>query len=142
MIQFPQSKPPTWTFEDFVYPNGSNPVEAWRDEQSGEAQGTFESVLKDMRKIDDHLNWGAWRGYLHGEAKKHKIWEVGFKADGRQYRVFGIFAGTKVIILLAGCYHKNKVYTPPDAIPTAIKRARALKEGTGKTHARQISTDF
>ncbi len=100
----------------------------------------MESTLKDMAKTNSHLNWTAWRRFLEGEARPHRIWEIGFLADGKQYRFFCVFSGEKVVILLVGCYHKQKRYTPDDAISTAIKRAKALKNGTARTHARQIDT--
>lgn len=136
-----QAKPPPWKFEDFGYSKDSNPIQEWLDEQSEEAEETFNSVLKDMSTTESHTNWGAWRRLLKGEASKHRIWEIGFKAEGRQYRVMGVFAGRKMVILLTGCYHKGNVYTPHNAIQTAIDRAKALKEGTATTHARQIRMD-
>jgi hypothetical protein len=143
VISFPEAeKPPLWAFEDFVYPNGSNPVEAWYSSQSEAVQDAVDAMLKDMRKTSNHINWGAWRGFLRGEAKRYRIWEVGVKAEGRQYRLFGIFGGKKIVILLVGCYHKANVYAPHDAIETAIKRAKALNEGNANTNARQIRSDF
>lgn len=142
VIPFRQPKSATWAFEDFVYPNGNNPVESWCEQLSDGVYQTLNSALKDMAKIENHLNWTTWRRYLQGKAKKHRIWEIGFFSEGRQYRILGVFAGSKIVILLAGCYHKGKVYEPHDAIETAIKRAKALKEGTGTTNARQIISDF
>jgi hypothetical protein len=132
-----------WTFEDFVGRPGTSlgSFADWYDGQTEEVQNAVDAVLKDSHKIDDHLKWGAWRQYLKGQAKPHKIWEIGFKAENRQYRIFGVFRPGKRAILLVGCYHKNKVYTPADAIKTAIKRAKALIEGTGTTNARPIPTD-
>ena len=142
MIAFPLA-PLLWAFEDFVYLNSSNPIEDWYNGECEEVQQSFDSLLKGIQKVDQHLNWVGWRGYLKGEAKESKIWEIGFKARGKQYRIFGIFGSKKKhVILLVGCYHKQTIYTPPDAIATAIKRAKALAEGTGTTHARQINTDF
>ena len=142
MILFPQPKLINWAFEDFVYPNGNNPVESWCEQQTEEVQETLNSALKNMAGTDNHLDWITWRGYLRGSAKKQKIWEIGFFAEGRQHRILGVFSGSKVVILLGGCYHKGKVYEPHDAIETAIKRATALKEGRATTNARQIDSDF
>jgi hypothetical protein len=142
VILFPQAKSTVWLFEDFVHPNGSNPIQEWLNQQSDEVQEMFNSVLKNMRDTEQHIDWVSWRRFLQGEARKHRIWEIGFQAEGRQYRVMGVFAGRKLVILLAGCYHKGKVYTPHDAIDSAIKSTRALKEGAGKTSARQVRIDF
>lgn len=115
---------------------------AWHDSQTEEVQDNIAAVLKDSAKTQDHLQWSAWRKYLKGTAKEQKIWEIGFKAEGRQYRLLGVFRPGKRAILLVGCYHKNAVYTPPDAIDTAIKRAKALLQGTGTTNARPISSNL
>lgn len=142
VIPFRQPKVTTWSFADFVYPTGNNPFESWYEQQTDEVQETIDSALKNMAKTEDHLNWTTWRGYLRGDAKRQKIWEIGFFVEGRQYRIFGIFSGSKVVILLAGCYHKGKIYEPRDAIETATKRAAALREGTGITYARQVRIDL
>jgi len=132
-----------WAFADFVYHYGANPIEDWYANQLSEgAQNTFDSLLKDLHKTENHLHWGGFRGFLKGIAKKHHIWEVGFKADGRQYRIFGKFAGRKQVVLLIGCYHKQGVYTPADSIETAATRAQLLSEGKAKINARPIRTDL
>jgi phage-related protein len=140
VIKLPSSESSVWTFEDFVSSNNTNPIEVWRKEQSEEVQQNFDAVLKNIHKIANYRDWGEWMGHLRGKAKKYQIWEIGFKADRRQYRVFGIFGKKrrKQVILLLGCYHKMNVYTPRKAIDTAIKRAKALSEGRGKTNARPI----
>jgi hypothetical protein len=143
VIKLLLSEPSVWTFEDFVSLNDTNPIEVWRNEQSEEVQRNFDAVLKNIHKIANYRDWGAWRGPLKGEAKKYHIWEIGFAADRRQYRLFGIFGKErrKQVILLLGCYHRGEVYAPRNAIDTAIKRAKALNEGRGKTNARPIDLD-
>lgn len=126
VIQF--SEPQLWTFWDFVYLSGSNPIGDWYACLSEGAQYLFDALLKDMRKTANHLDWGAFKGFLKGVAKNHKIWELGFLADGKQYRVFCIFSEGKKVTLLVGCYHKQRVYTPANAIETAIKRSKLLAE--------------
>ena len=103
-----------WTFSDFVYLSGSNVIEAWYDTESEEVQNLFNALLKNIYKTENHLSWMGWRGYLKGEAKQRHIWEIGFKAEKRQYRILGIFdhKKRKHAILLVGCYHKGKIYSP------------------------------
>jgi hypothetical protein len=80
---------------------------------------------------------------MEGECKKHGIWEWRFFADGRQQRVLGIFGGNrKEAIFLIGCTHKQKVYTPPKCLPTAIKRAKEFRAGRARTRERQVSEDI
>jgi len=76
---------------------------------------------------------------LSGESRRERIWELRFYADGRQYRILGKFGSIrKQAILLCGCYHKGRVYTPANAIETACKRSRALGSGEAKLCARKI----
>ena len=130
----------TWRFFDFVSPNGTNPIEEWyQDELSEEAQITFNKILKDCKKTENHLDWGAFKRFLKGK-KKHHIWELRFFCDRRQYRVWGIFNAGKQATLLVGCYHKEKVYTPADALDLAYKRAELLANGKAGRHERKIKT--
>lgn len=123
---------------------GVNVIEDWYNaDLLEEGQLLFVNLLKDNRKTEDPRNWIGYRGFLKGEAKKYRIWEVGFLADKRQYRLFCIF-GTKRkhVVLLLGCYHKGPVYTPANAIDTAIKHVKALNRGEATTHERQICANF
>jgi hypothetical protein len=80
---------------------------------------------------------------LKGEPKKHRIWQLDFVVDGRQYRVLGVFGSLrKQAVLLVGCYHKGKIYTPPNALETASKRARLLREMKAGIRGRTIKFDI
>ena len=140
VIKFPS--PGLWRFWDFIYEDGTNPIERWYiNDLSDEARFTFDTLLKDIRKINNHLEWGCWRGYLRGKLREQRIWEIGFFSDGRQYRILGVFRGSKQAILLVGCYHKQKNYTPTDALNSAYVRSKALSEGKGTCHERKIRID-
>ena len=55
----------------------------------------------------------------------------------------GMFTGVeKEALLLLGCYHKDKNYTPSDAIDTAFKRAKAQQADKAGKHERQITGDL
>lgn len=129
-----------WAFSDYVE-GARNPIEDWYQELSDEGKFGFDSLLKNTAKIDDHLRWGGFK-YLKGEPKKEHIWQLDFIADKRQYRVLGVFSGTKHAVLVMGCYHKGKTYTPHNALETARKRATALREGKAGTLGRKIKTDI
>jgi phage-related protein len=80
---------------------------------------------------------------LQGRAKEERIWQLDFIADKRQYRLLGVFGEVrKKAILILGCYHKGDNYTPRDALETARKRAKALREGKAEAHERKIKSDF
>ncbi len=129
-----------WTFWDYVSPGGNNMIEKWRTHDlSDEGRLMFSKLLKNIRRTDNHLDWLGFRRFIKRHA--NKIWELEFSSDGRQYRVFGDFAGEKQAVLLMGCYHKGRVYTPTDAIDQAFKRKELLKNGTATHEERKISTD-
>jgi phage-related protein len=134
-----------WRFWDYVSPppGARNLIQDWVDSLSDEARLTFNALLKNIRKVENPLEWTPFRGFLRGKGKEKRIWELGFRADKRQYRVFGSFGpGRKEATLLMGCYHKQKVYTPRDAINEAGKRSKALAERRATRHERQVRDDF
>jgi phage-related protein len=122
--------------------NGQNLIEEWyQKELSEDAQFILDALLKNLQKIDSSLNWNGFK-YLQGKPKEERIWQLDFIADKRQYRLLGIFGvERKRAVLILGCYHKGDNYTPRDALETARKRARALREGRAETHERKIKSD-
>ena len=65
---------------------------------------------------------------MEGKCKEHGIWEWRFRANGHQQRILGIFGeARKEAIFLIGCTHKQKVYTPPNCLATAVKRAKEFR---------------
>jgi len=141
VINLPLSE--VWTFYDFRYVNGTNPIEDWyKRSLSDGARFVFDALLKNIHRIKNHLEWGCFRGFLKGRLKEQRIWELGFQSDGRQYRLLCVFGEKrKQVILLVGCYHKQKVYVPPDALSTAYTRSKALSEGKAGYYERKIRTD-
>ena len=140
MINF---NPIVWTFYDFVYPNGTNPVEDWYQGLSEGTQQMVDTLLKDSHKTELSINWIGFKRFLKGKYKKKRIWELAFRADKRQYRILGVFGKeSKQAILLVGCYHKQQVYTPTDALDLAFKRSKALSKGEAKLHERKITKDI
>lgn len=130
-----------WTFWDYVE-GTSTPIEDWYQRLSEDAKLLFQATLKNIRKTEIPTQWGGFR-LLKGKVKGERIWELKFFADKRQYRILVKFGETrKKVVLLMGCYHKQGNYTPTDALGTALKRAKALKEGRGGLRERKIATDF
>lgn len=135
VIDFPVVKPAKWRFYDFVQPDGSNPIADWFG-QHEEALDEFKKMLKDCVKADDHRRWGTKP--LSGK-KYSGMFEFRFFCENRQHRVIARFGpGRKVVVLLAGCYHKGKVYTPANALDTALDRHKMIERGEGRTHERPV----
>lgn len=142
VIEFSPSGP--WSFWDFKYAgDASSPIEDWyQNVLSDDGKQHFDGLLKDVSKIADPIHWPI-RSYLKAKYKDARIWELGFRADGRQYRILGVFGSVrKQAILLCGCYHKGKVYTPPDALDSAYRRSKELAEGRARPCVREIKYDI
>lgn len=117
---------PPWTFKDYTE-GGQNPIENWyENDLSDVGKFAFDALLKDRAKTSNHLEWGLKP--LQGKARKLHIWELKFIAEARQHRVLVVLGAAKEAVLLIGCYHKGKVYTPPNALDTAVQRAKALRD--------------
>jgi phage-related protein len=143
VIFFPSPTPPAkWRFFDYAE-GGNNLIEDWYRPLSEEARNAFNALLKNTCKIELPLHWTGFK-YLKGTPKEERIWQLDFIADKRQYRVLGIFGQVrKQAIVILGCYHKGDVYTPQNALETARRRARALREGRAdEPRERKIRTDF
>ena len=131
-----------WRFWDYGTP-GSNLFEEWYSSQSEAARDTIDGILKVCSKVEDHHQWLSFKRRLNGKYAAHKIWEMQFRSDKREYRILGIFGiKRKEAILLMGCYHKDGNYTPPAALDTALDRAKNFKLGKGKVRERKIKTDL
>lgn len=126
-----------WTFRDLVV-GSKNVIEDWLKKEPIAVTLQMGTLLKDCSKVLQHSHWGHFK-HLKGGPRSEKIWEIGFTSEKRQYRLFGIFTGkSKEAILLLGCYHKERKYTPTDAFEIAMYRARLWREGKAGTHERPI----
>jgi phage-related protein len=143
VIPFPGPTPPArWSFFDYVE-GGDNQIESWYQNLSEEARDAFDALLKNTCKIELPIHWTGFK-YLKGMPKEERIWQLDFIADKRQYRALGIFGRVrKQAVVILGCYHKGDVYTPQNALETARKRARALREGRADDPSeRKIKSDI
>lgn len=138
----PSSQSGIWRFYDWVDGDGSNPIEKWLAGESEEVQMTFNSTLKEARKRRNHLEWTCFRHRMDKQLGAEGVDELGFKAQGRQYRLLVKFDGKLQTVILCGCFHKGERYTPTDALETTLKRARALAQGRAGRCERTIQDDF
>jgi hypothetical protein len=129
-----------WKLFDCVE-GARNPIEDWYQvELSDAGKFQFDALLKNMATTENHQHWSGFK-YLQGEPRKEHVWQVAFKADGKQYRIAGIFDGPRQAVLLVGYFHKQKSYSPPGALDTAIRRAKAVREKRVGKRERQIRFD-
>jgi hypothetical protein len=135
-------EPQTWTFMSFVTDAGRDVTEVWDTDQTDEAFLGFQSMVRNSRKIADHLTWPAWRHVMNKEAGKAGVIELGFTEDGKPYRFLCIFKGRKCIVVLCIAYHKGKVWKPHDAVAIATKRAKIVTAGKARLNVIQIEDDL
>jgi hypothetical protein len=122
--------------------DGSNPIEKWLAGESDEVQMFFNSTLKVARKTRNHHEWPCFRHKMKGKPGAEGVYELGFRAQGRQYRLLVKFDGELQTVILCGCFHKMGNYTPADALETTVKRARALAQGKASRRERTIQDDL
>lgn len=125
-----------WNFSVYVSPTGRNDVQKTIDEYDDYGSEAFQRAV-------EHLAVTPKNQWQEPQAKKLKnedpIHEIRYKADNRATRALGYFAEdgcTFVIVLI--CYHKGRVYTPPDAIQSAHKRLKQIQNGTASTVPLQV----
>jgi phage-related protein len=131
-----------WVFMSFETEQGIDVVLDWDAPKTFEAELAFENLVKTERKTKNYTEWPSWRHKMQGEAGKRGVVELGFKADGRSYRVLSMFNGSMCIVLLCICYHKGSVWTPKNAIEIATKRAKLVLAKKAKLNVIQITDDL
>lgn len=136
MISFPSPPLPKWSFFDFVYLSGGNPIDDWyENELSDRGRFSFNALLKVNGKTANQLEWTGVDKQMQGGLKGHQIWQ--WRISGEvQYRILGAFAGLKRAVFLMGYYHKDGVYTPRNALTTALDRKKLLDQGACKLNER------
>ena len=126
----------------FVTESGRAVAEEWDTTQSFAAEQAFRSMIKNHRTVENHLEWTCWRHSMDRQAGEAGVVELGFKADGKQYRILCVFKGKKCIVVLCVCYHKAFVWSPRDAIKIATDRAKLVSAGKAKLNVIQIEDDL
>jgi len=136
-----QGLPLLWSFWDFVYLSGKNPIEDWyNNEISDRARFSFDALLKLHQNIQNYLEWPGAEKQMRGMLKGHQVWQWRIAGE-LQYRMLGAFHGSKRAVFLMGYYHKGDNYTPPDTLETALKRKKLLDRGECELAERKIKTN-
>ena len=120
-------------FLDYISPAGNNKIEEWYESlYSEEARTEFDVLLGNLEVLD---SWSK-PAFRRLKGSKYKgLGEICFIADKIQHRVIG-FSGpeTGQYTLLIGCTHKQRVYTPANALDTAVRRMRQVKSSKVEVH--------
>jgi hypothetical protein len=110
-----------WGFRCYVLPSGRDVIDDWYSNQSDSVQAAFDVALEFLEQRPRH----EWRrphfDLLSGDMRE--IGEVRFKADRKEFRIFGFFGpGRSIFTLLIGASKKGSTYDPKSAMETASKR--------------------
>ena len=121
-----------WFYLDYVSPAGTNLIKKWsRKELTIQGREDLETLLSTLAK---QKQWSK-PDFKTLSGMNSGMGEFRFKTtEGTPLRVVGMKGNASgQYILLIGCSHKGKVYDPPDALETAVKRKRLLANKSGST---------
>ena len=108
----------------YVSPAGNNKVADWYAELSVVERAGADEFIKSMRRIEE-WKMPNYRPSLKG----HKgLGELRWFSEGKQHRLIGYLKGGTFFALI-GCTHKQKIYSPADALNTADKRKSEIEGG-------------
>lgn len=102
----------------------------------------MDAFLKRLAKLDE---WAPSDiGPMRGAANKG-LTEIGWPSGKVEHRIIGYrledAEGLHRYLMLIGCTHKGRVYTPADAIATAAERRRKFESGEATTSEYLLVTD-
>lgn len=116
-----------WTYFDYVSPAGNNLIVKWLDDLTIQERSDLDAMLEIMSK---QMHWQKPDFKWLSGKKYQGLGEVTFKSEqGTPLRLIGTKGDTpNSFIFLIGCSHRERIYDPPDAIDTAVKRKKKLAQ--------------
>lgn len=126
-----------WAFFDYVSPMNVNQIAKWhRKVLSINEQAGMDALLGIMAK---QKIWNS-TDYANLSGKKYDgLGEIRWRGDQRKpLRLIGFQNAPNQFTLLIGCSHKDNVYTPADALDTAVTRKGELQLGIGSVCEHEI----
>jgi hypothetical protein len=108
--------------------SGKNKIADWYYELSAQERADADEFINLMRKTKD---WGMpyYRSKLTGYKK---LGELRWTSEQKQHRLVG-YLSNGAYFALVGCTHKQRVYSPANALETANKRKSEIETGKAKT---------
>ena len=117
--------------KDFVSSDGKNYIKEWyRKKLTMEYQFKLDRLIDILSKKKPP--WDP-RDYKTLSGKQAVLGEIRLRANP-PIRIAGIFRENRSeFVLLIGFTHKGKIYTPPEALDTALARKKLLESNKGGT---------
>lgn len=99
-------------------------------------QSDFKAFMRILAKTRE-WRYPAFK-WLTGK-KYRELGELRFESEKKAHRVIGCLGpGAKQFTMLIGCFHKQRVYNPANALDTALQRKKLLEQGEGSARERKI----
>jgi phage-related protein len=113
-----------WQFMDYISPQGRNMIGHWYDGLLSRERTDFDSFIRILAKTRE------WRypdfKWLKGR-RFRGLGEIRFESEKKAHRVIGYFnLNSRQFVMLIGCFHKQNIYTPANALETAVRRKQFL----------------
>src|SRR5437667_874839 len=112
----------------YVSPAGNNKIADWYEQLSTQERADADEFIKGMRKTQE---W-ALPNYRPKLAGYKGLGELRWTSEKKEQRLIG-YLKDGAFFALVGCTHKQRVYSPPDALDTAKKRMKEIKDGKANT---------
>lgn len=117
---------PLWKLYQYQSAGGRKAIEDWRKDLTVGPRVDMDSFLNTMAKKDEweYPDIGPLKG------KKYKgLTELRWRSGNVPHRILGYKKADHEYIMLIGCTHNKKKYRPPEALDTALGRAKKLSTG-------------
>jgi hypothetical protein len=134
-----------WNFRQYVspYPNERPAIDDWRKKLP---QGPFKTDLDQfLRTLAKMATWPS--GHLDSlKGKQNKgLTELRWTSGKIEHRIIGYqiadSGDRSCYLMLLGCTHKGRVYTPAEAISTAQDRRNLIQTGRATTSEYLLVSD-
>jgi hypothetical protein len=125
----------SWQFKDYISPQGRNVIDDWYKRLLRQEQSDFMALIRILAKTRE------WKdpAFKQLKGKYQGMGELRFTSERKAHRVIGVvWPRPRQFTMLIGCFHKQRVYTPANALDTAFQRKGFLERGKGSVRDRKI----
>lgn len=132
-----------WLFRQYVSPMGRKVIEDWRKDMSDASfRSDFDTFLRRLAKME---SWpGGFIDSIKGKPNK-RLTELRWTSGKIEHRIVGYQVedtnGRHQYLMLIGCTHKGRVYTPANALTSAVDRRTRLIAGEATSSEYQLIAD-
>ena len=128
-----------WKLFQYQSGSGRKAIDDWRkDIPVGLPRADLDNFLKIVAKKD---KW-EYPDLDSLQSKKYQgLSELRWRSGNVPYRIIGYSQADHEYVMLIGCTHNNKKYTPPDALGTAVKRRDKINSGEATICEYTLLTD-